>query len=169
MKYFENYSFDFINDIININCISMAALSAEVANMMRNRDRRSAMINLSSFLGEKSMPFVTLYSATKAFNRELSNSLALECPFIDVMCLKPMFVESPLSRQKKGFGIPDRRECAWDSLKELRWTSETYGYYSHRIMGFLARTFVPDWLYRMSVGMSAKTMFRKLFPEAKMD
>jgi short-subunit dehydrogenase len=90
---------------------------------MEKRDTRSAVINLSSFLGEKAAPFVSLYAATKAFNREFSNSIAMECPSIDVMCLKPMFVESPLSKQKKGFGVPDRRECAWDSLKELRWES----------------------------------------------
>ncbi len=76
---------------------------------MGKREKKGAIINLSSCLGEKAVPYVTLYAATKAFNREFSNSIAIECPHIDVMCLKPMFVESPLSRQKKGFGVPDRR------------------------------------------------------------
>jgi 17beta-estradiol 17-dehydrogenase / very-long-chain 3-oxoacyl-CoA reductase len=168
MNQLEHFSHEFITDIISINCVAMAALTAEAARLMARRDRRSAIINLSSFLGEKAAPYVTLYSATKAFNREFSNSIAIECPFIDVMCLKPMFVESPLSKQKKGFGVPDRRECAWDSLKELGRESETYGYFSHRLMGFMARTFVPDWLYRFSVGRSAAKVFKKLYPDAKL-
>lgn len=139
---------------------------------MEKRGRRSAMINLSSFLSEKAVPYVSLYCATKAFNKEFSNSLAMECPNIDVLCLKPMFVESPLSRQKKGLGVPDRRECAWDSLKELRWigwSSETYGYYSHRLMGFAARNFVPDWLYRILIRLGAKRSMQKIAPEARLD
>ena len=123
IKMFEQFSQEFIADILNINCVSMAALTAEVARLMAHRDRRSAIINLSSFVGEQAAPFMTLYAATKAFNREFSNSIALEHPSIDVLCLKPMFVESPLSKQKRGLGVPDRRECARDSLKELRWTS----------------------------------------------
>lgn len=158
-------------DIINVNCISMAAMAAEVGRLMSHRRKRSAIINLSSFLGEKALPYVSLYSATKSFNREFSNGLALECPSIDVMCLKPMFVESPLSRQKRGFGVPDRRECAWDSLKELRWiwwSSETYGYYSHRLMGFAIRNFIPNWFYRIS-RVAIKQSFQKIDPRARLD
>jgi 17beta-estradiol 17-dehydrogenase / very-long-chain 3-oxoacyl-CoA reductase len=142
----------------------MAALSAEVGRLMAKRDRRSAIINLSSFLGEKAAPYVTLYCATKAFNRELSNSLKIEYPFIDVFCLKPMFVESALSKQKKGLGVPGPKECAWDSLKELRWTNESYGYYSHRIMGYIARNFMPEWFYRLLIGLAGKMTLKKLYP-----
>lgn len=84
------------------------------------------------------------------------------------MCLKPMFVESPLSQQKRGLGIPDRRECAWDSLKELRRSTESYGYYSHRIMGFIARTFVPDSVYRFLVGISTKRVLKSIMPVIKL-
>lgn len=162
----ELLSFEYLTDVININCVSMAALTAEVGRLMAKRDKRSAVINLSSFLGEKALPYITIYSATKAFNREFSNSFALENPSIDVLCLKPMFVESPLSRQKKGFGVPDRRECARDALKELRWTGESYGYYSHRLTGFLTRL-VPDFIYRFVVKLSARNIFLKMYPDAK--
>ena len=59
-------------------------------------------------MGDMAYPFITMYAATKAFNKEISNAISVEHPFIDVMCLKPMFVESPLSKQKKGFGVPSR-------------------------------------------------------------
>jgi 17beta-estradiol 17-dehydrogenase / very-long-chain 3-oxoacyl-CoA reductase len=59
---------------------------------MQKRKQKSAVINLSSFAGEMAYPFITLYAATKAFNKEISNAIAVEYPSIDVMCLKPMFV-----------------------------------------------------------------------------
>ena len=74
-------------------------------------------------MGEGAIPFLSLYAATKAFNLRLTEGLVNEYTNVDVMCLKPMFVESPLSKQKKGFGVPDRRECALDSLRELRWST----------------------------------------------
>ncbi len=43
-------------------------------------------------MGDMAYPFITLYAATKAFNKEISNAIAVEYPSIDVMCLKPMFV-----------------------------------------------------------------------------
>lgn len=60
---------------------------------------------------------------------------------IDVLSVRPMFVESPLSRQKKAFTVPDRSQCALACLKELRWQYETNGYFIHRIMGHIARQF----------------------------
>jgi len=62
------------------------------------------------------------------------------------MCIKPMFVESPGSRQAKGFLIPDRREMAYDSLKELRWSRDTYGFFSHRIAAYIFRQLIPSWV-----------------------
>ena len=69
MKYLSKFSNEQISEIINVNCVSMAALTSEVIKIMEKRKNKSAIINLSSFLGEKAIPFATLYSATKAFNR----------------------------------------------------------------------------------------------------
>jgi short-subunit dehydrogenase len=36
---------------------------------MEKRKEKSAIINLSSFMGDMAYPFITLYAATKAFNK----------------------------------------------------------------------------------------------------
>lgn len=95
----------------------MAALSAPILGLMRRRTHKSALINLSSFMQESPLPYFGLYSATKAFIKNLSEGVAYEYPEIDILCLKPWFVESKLSQQKRGFTIPNGRECASESLK----------------------------------------------------
>lgn len=52
--------------MINVNIVSMAGLTSILLPKMITT--RSAIINLSSFLGENTAPYSTLYSATKAFN-----------------------------------------------------------------------------------------------------
>lgn len=121
VRRYHTYTHQEIVDFINTNCVGMAALSADIIGLMKDRKTRSALINVSSYMEEKALPYLGLYSATKAFNKNLTEGLMFEYPNIDVLCLKPLFVESNLSRQKKGFGIPDRRECAEHTLKELRW------------------------------------------------
>jgi 17beta-estradiol 17-dehydrogenase / very-long-chain 3-oxoacyl-CoA reductase len=87
----------------------MAALTALLIPKMKLS--KSAIINLSSFLGENPTPYSGLYSATKAFNTYFSESISLEKGLqkIDILSVRPMFVVSPLSRQKKSFTVPNRR------------------------------------------------------------
>lgn len=70
----------------------MAALSADIIKIMKERPKKSALINLSSYMEEKALPFLSLYAATKAFNHNLTEGLWHEYPQIDIMSLKPMFV-----------------------------------------------------------------------------
>ena len=106
--------------MINVNCVSMVALTSVLAPLM---SRRAAIVNLSSYMGEITVPYVCLYSATKAFNALFSEGVSLEAELkgIDILSVKPWFVESPLSRAKKGFFVPDRVQCARACLRELKW------------------------------------------------
>ena len=45
---------------------------------MLKREKRSAIINLSSFAAEHPVPYVSTYSATKAFNDFFSRAIGLE-------------------------------------------------------------------------------------------
>ncbi len=73
---FHNFSYEKIVDIININCVSMAALSSQILSLMKKRPHKSALINLSSYMHESTLPFLSLYAATKAFNKNLTEGLA---------------------------------------------------------------------------------------------
>jgi len=166
-KYYHTHTQLNVNSLITVNCLAMAALLPPVLEGMIKRKTKSAIINLSSYQAEKTLPLLSLYSATKAFNMKLSEGLAYEYPQIDVFCLKPMYVESNLSRQKKGFMIPDAYECAWDSLKELRWSRESYGYYSHRINRHIFLNLVPDFVYNLYIRFFAKESLIRTFKLTK--
>lgn len=56
--------------MINVNVVSMAGMTSILLPKMN--PTRSAIINLSSFLGENAAPYSTLYSGTKAFNTYFS-------------------------------------------------------------------------------------------------
>ena len=122
MKNIDEFTPEEISDVINVNCTSMAGLTSILLPEMKKR-KKSAIINLSSFLGSSPSPYVSLYSATKAFNTLFSQSISEEesTQNIDILSVKPMFVESPLSRKKKSFTVPDRRQCARACLRELSW------------------------------------------------
>jgi short-subunit dehydrogenase len=116
-----------------------------------NTRPHSAIINLSSFAGSYPIPYISLYSASKAMNTFFTEGISMEYPNVDVLSVRPMFVESPLSKAKKGFNVPDRRQCAHDCLKELRWTYETNAYFMHRIFAEAHQLFVPEWARRIVV------------------
>ena len=50
----------------------MAALSGALIPQLKSRNSKSAIINLSSFAGQSAVPYITLYSATKAMNSTFS-------------------------------------------------------------------------------------------------
>jgi 17beta-estradiol 17-dehydrogenase / very-long-chain 3-oxoacyl-CoA reductase len=54
----------------------MAVLTTRLLPKLKSSP--SAIINLSSFLGETPAPYSSLYSATKAFNTYFSESVSLE-------------------------------------------------------------------------------------------
>ena len=76
MMPYENYTTESIIDLVNINIVSMAGLTNVL--LPRMMKEKTAILNLSSFVGEKPAPYSTLYSASKAFNTFFSESLSME-------------------------------------------------------------------------------------------
>ena len=105
---------------INVNCVPMTILSGMVIQRMLQREQRSAIINISSVAGQNPCPFISTYSATKAYNDFFSKSIGMEYDEkIDVLSVQPMFVESNLSKATRGFGVATRNQCAGAALKSL--------------------------------------------------
>ena len=109
-----------------------------LAGAMLAREKRSAIINVSSVAGENPIPFISTYSATKAYNDFLSQSLTMEYAHkIDVLSLRPIYVESNLSKMEKSCTVASAQECAQSALKYLGVDYETNGYYVHRLLSYL--------------------------------
>lgn len=142
----------------------MACLNARLVQKMKNRKEKSAIVNLSSLAGYNPIPYITLYSSSKAFNRFLSEGLSIEYPAIDILSITPMHVESGSSNVKKQFNIPTSRECARDSLKQLRYGGYTsFGYLMHDITGTALLTFLPKWFLRIVSNIEMKKLIAKYY------
>ena len=150
IKAHEKISFKQIVDVINVNCLSMSVLSHYILKRNVESKRTISIVNISSLSGLSSIPFISLYSSTKAFNNFLSLSLSMEHPQVDILSVQPMMVVSAGSKAIKGLNVPTSRECARDSLAELRFgEKETKGYFMHRITGEAIIKFMPKWLLRI--------------------
>jgi short-subunit dehydrogenase len=87
----------------------MVLMTHHILPSMINRNRRSAIINVSSLAGQQPIPFVSNYSATKAFNNFFSQAIELEySEQIDVLCLQPMEVETQMSGKTKSCTVASR-------------------------------------------------------------
>ena len=47
----------------------MAVLTSEMLKIMVKRSKKSGIVNISSYMGEKAIPLITLYASTKSFNK----------------------------------------------------------------------------------------------------
>ena len=63
-----------MKDIINVNCLPMAALTSYFINRCNKEGIKGGIVNISSYSWVHPMPFMTVYAATKAFNDTLSVS-----------------------------------------------------------------------------------------------
>ena len=52
------------------------------------------------------------------------------------MSLKPLFVESQLSKKKANCHVATRNQCAQATIKYLALDYETNGYWVHRLMAY---------------------------------
>ena len=136
---------------INLNIIPQTILTKLLFAKMNKREKRSAMINLSSFAAEFPFAMKSLYSATKIFNHYLTIGLKEETALysnIDWLSVKPMEVETVLSTTKAdGLVIITPKQCADSILNDLGYEEETYTHVSHKIQAYLMLTFLPKSLF----------------------
>ena len=135
------------NELI-INIFPMTFLTHYLIPQFLKRERRSAVINLSSVAGENPIPFISTYSATKAYNDFFSQSIQMEYAHkIDILSVRPMYVATGLSKMEKSCTVASAKECVQATLKYLGIDYETNGFYMHRFMSYMT-SFVPTPILR---------------------
>ena len=126
-----------------INTLPQVLLTRMFIDNFHKREKRSAIINLSSVAAIKPIANFALYSATKIFNHYLSRGLEAEMRSkIDFLSVKPFGVESNLSKMKRSFMIISADACSEGSLNCLGQDSETTGHWNHDIQSYLY-SFIP--------------------------
>lgn len=98
----------------------MTFLTHFMLPQLLKRERRSAIINLSSVAGEYPIPYISTYSATKAYNDFLTQAIQMEYSHkIDILSVRPMYVETGLSKMKKSCTVASTKQCVQATLKYL--------------------------------------------------
>ena len=148
---------------INVNVLPMTFLTYWLVPLLLEREKRSAIINVSSVAGENAVPFISIYSATKAYNDFFSQAVQMEyADKIDTLSLKPMYVESNMSKLEKSCTVASRNQCARAALNCLGLDYETNGYYMHRFLSYLT-SFLPTPILRCI----AESESRKIMEEER--
>jgi short-subunit dehydrogenase len=81
-----------------VNVLPVTFLTHALLPKLLRREKRSAIINLASVAGENPLPYISVYSASKAYGDFLSQALELEySQKIDILSVRPMYVESNMS------------------------------------------------------------------------
>jgi len=87
---FDKQETDRLRDMVALNCVAPTVLTSRILPAMRGR-RRGGVIIVGSVAGRQPLPLHGLYSATKAFDLLLGESLFVEmrAEGVDVLVLEP--------------------------------------------------------------------------------
>jgi short-subunit dehydrogenase len=67
----QDITYEQVADVVNINCVSMTVLTACLVKKLNERGK-SGIINVSSLAGDRGIPYLGLYSASKSFTNKLT-------------------------------------------------------------------------------------------------
>ncbi|CAH8547977.1 unnamed protein product [Schistosoma turkestanicum] len=154
---------NFIKDMIICNTLPIAIMTRFILpKMLKQHTSNMAIINIGSYSGNRSCPFLSLYSGTKAFGNQLSRSISDENYdnriIIQTVC--PMFVSTSMTdHYKVSFFIPDAKQYACSALDMFGVENETFGYIGHAINAYLT-SFLPNFIWKQS-WLLIRSWFRK--------
>jgi len=134
--------------LVKCNVLSLNAMTSLILPQMVDR-KSGVIINLSSFSGGSTTPFLTVYSATKAYVDYYSRGLAMEYESqgVTVQCLLPGYVVSKLSKiRKSNFMTPYPDQYVRSALSRLGVQNRTTGYWVHDIMLYGTTSLLPQGL-----------------------
>ena len=140
LNYFHEDSEENMWNMINVNICSMTIMTKMVLPGML-RKKRGAIINMSSVIAMGPQPFMTMYSATKAYVDFFSRGLAYECndKGVLIQCVCPGSVGTDmldkLMKTKPSVFVPTPEAFAKQALNTLGFSSyRTAGYWAHSLL-----------------------------------
>ena len=125
-----------------LNLWPIAMLSRLIIPSMLKRPQKGLIMNLGSVASTMPGPGGAAYCAGKAFDLHLSNIMGMELSMeekqnagIDVMCLKPGYVDTPLTKNVEGkTGEISADECVRCALRIAGALPFTNGHWKHILM-----------------------------------
>lgn len=135
--YFNDMLNSDIQNMININIYAMINMTKAVIPYFIS-NKNGLIVNVSSASGNHPSPFLSVYSATKAFITQYSESLSFEYKSIgiDVYCLTPYyFISNMFARKRDSFLVPKSDLVARASLREIGSKIRGFPYIIHELIG----------------------------------
>ncbi|XP_019941105.2 hydroxysteroid (20-beta) dehydrogenase 2 [Paralichthys olivaceus] len=140
-----------ITEVINCNMLSVPQMTRLVLPGMITR-KKGLIINISSEVGVRPQPLLSLYSATKIFVTYFSQCLHAEYKSkgITVQCVAPLMVSTNMTHNiEVNCFVKSASEFANEALNTVGHSSYTSGCLSHALQNAALTVLLPDWL-RMS-------------------
>ncbi|CAI2359074.1 unnamed protein product [Moneuplotes crassus] len=137
--YFNDLDIDMINTMLQVNLVPQTIITKfmlpKLLERSKNQGKRTAIISLSSVAHYTRMRRSTIYSATKSFNKTLSDVLRKEYgEHIDIMAVLPGVTKSQMITFDAPFVLQPEQHVRW-TLSDLGYNSQTFGHYKHWIYG----------------------------------
>lgn len=127
-----------LKNIVTVNTLPMTVFAHKFIQRFLKRNKRSAMINLSSVSGEIPNVGYHIYSSTKAYDDFLSRALSYEYPNIDIMSLRPSEVSTTMTSNKPLDIMTITTEtCVEAALGDLGYERVTNGHWNHKIQSWM--------------------------------
>ncbi|XP_056318026.1 very-long-chain 3-oxoacyl-CoA reductase-B [Danio aesculapii] len=156
----------FINNMININIMSVCQMTRLVLPRMVDRSK-GVILNVASASGMYPVPLLTLYSSTKAFVDFFSRGLNAEYKSkgIIIQSVLPFYVTTKLSKiRRPTLDIPTPERYVKAQLSTIGLQTQSNGYLPHAIMGWVTASLLPAKLlnkYVMGMGLSQRARYLK--------
>ena len=125
--------------MINVNIFSVTRMFQIVLPLME-ANRKGLIINISSFSATYPTPLLAVYGATKTYVDFFSRSMEMEYGHLNItiQSVLPGFVATNMSRiRKPTLMAPRPKDYVEAQMKTVGLETRTYGYPSHKALGFL--------------------------------
>ena len=141
----KELSYKDINTLLMLNAGSVMHLLSRYLPDLNKRNHRSAVINLSSFTAVRPFPYISLYSATKAFDHYVTEGLSYEYKDnIDVLSFQPATViTNATPNEKPSWSSCTVKDCVESALIDLGKRRTSHGCYNHELLAWAVR-WVPE-------------------------
>ncbi|XP_034540337.1 very-long-chain 3-oxoacyl-CoA reductase [Notolabrus celidotus] len=146
-----------ITQVINCNVLSVPQMTRLVLPDMLEREK-GLIINISSLVGCRPHPLLSIYSSSKSFVAYFSQCLHAEYSLkgITVQCVAPFMVSTNMTKRvKNSCFVKSAPDFAWEALNTVGHSTYTNGCLSHALQSTVLRVLLPDWL-RMSSSLVRK-------------
>lgn len=162
--HFTNAGWQDVSNMIKVNVTSLTLMTKIVLPMMESK-KKGAIINIASIAALGPQPFITEYSATKAYNDFFSRGLDYECQSkgITVQCIYPgpvftdMLTSASEDIKSTNFLVPSTDSYAAQAIRTLGFTNCSTGYWCHSILGYISScTWLAYWINKSLVDKASK-------------